>query len=118
MTASCAAGTSWDGAQCAPIAPSATISASNCTIASGQATCDTSITWDIQNAATPNVAVDGTQQFTDPQGTNVSHAVGYGTHTMDARDGATVLNSATMTASCAAGTSWAGAQCAVQLTPQ
>ena len=96
-------------------APSATLSANptTCTIAIGASTCTVPFTWNIQNAATPNLYNNtrALQYTTNPSDANVSYPITNGANTVQARDGSTVLASVVVTGSCAAGSTWNGAFC-------
>jgi hypothetical protein len=118
--ASCVTGTSWDGSKCAPTTePSGTISSASCTIASGAATCASSVTWTTANLIVgANTAVTrdnptGTTVSTATSGTNVSNTINYGTSNYYLYHNSVVLASSTANASCATGTSWDGSKCAV-----
>ncbi|HPR83937.1 MAG TPA: hypothetical protein PL034_00030, partial [Candidatus Paceibacterota bacterium] len=72
------------------ITPSATISASDCTIIGGSS-CSSTVNWSILNATSPNVKQGSAQFSTSVFGDNVSRTIPYGTITFSANDGATVL---------------------------
>jgi hypothetical protein len=99
-----------------PLVPSATISATNCIIASGASTCNSSVTWNISNATSPNVKQAGTQFSAAVSGTQ-SRPVSNGATAFTANDGATQLNAASASGSCTGGTSWNGTSCAALNTP-
>jgi hypothetical protein len=110
----CEGGSSWNGSLCEAAAqPTATISATSCTIDEGDSSCATALTWHIQSATTPNVK-DGTIGVvlsTDTSGTAVPFTITHGSHEMQVRDGVAVLDSAQATASCQTGTNWDGTKC-------
>lgn len=113
VTLICAAGeVSQTSPTCA--VPSATLSGSGCTIASGGASCAAPFTWAISNATSPNLfnSTTGIQYTTASSGTNVSFAIMKGNNTVQARNGTTVLRSTPVTATCASGTVWDGSVCA------
>lgn len=86
--------------------PSATLSGTNCTIALGASTCNSSLTWNISNAASPNVR-NNTRNLSyssAASGTNAPHPITSGSNVIQARDNTTVLNSITVTGTCTAGT--------------
>ncbi len=91
--------------------PSATITASNCTIPAGQGSCNSTVNWSILNATIPNVKQGPTQFSTNVSGNNVSQTIPYGTITFSANDGNTLLESDDATASCSTGTVWSGSVC-------
>lgn len=101
------------------VAPSATLSGSNCTIASGGSFCAAPFTWTISDATSPNLfnSTTGTQYTTTTSGTGVSFAITKGNNTIQARDGTTVLRSTPVTGTCAARTSWDGSVCAAVAPP-
>jgi hypothetical protein len=90
--------------------PSATISATNCTIGSGASTCNSSVTWSFSNTASPNVKQAGTQ-FSPPLSSPQVRPVSVVATTFTANDGVTQLNSAAASGLCIGGTSWNGTSC-------
>lgn len=82
--------------------PTGTMSIVGCTIAIGSSHCNVSMTWEIRDAATPNVYNSSLNVGYSLQavGTNVSQAVTNGTHTIEGRNGSTVLNSTVITIGC------------------
>ena len=95
--------------------PTATISATNCIIASGASTCYANLTWNIEDATNPNV-----RNTTNPNpmilsilatGVSVPRAIFYGQNTIVARDSTTVLATTFAKAICASGSVWIGTQC-------
>ena len=92
--------------------PTATISATNCTIASGASTCNANLTWNIEDATNPNVrnTTSGETLFY-ATGTSVPQALIYGQNTIVARDSTTVLATTFANATCASGSVWIGTKC-------
>jgi len=93
--------------------PTATISATNCTIASGASTCYANLTWNIENATNPNVR-NTTRLMTlstAATGVSVPRALIYGQNTIVARDSTTVLATTFAKATCASGSVWIGTKC-------
>jgi len=93
--------------------PTATISATNCTIASGASTCYANLTWNIENATNPNVR-NTTRLMTlsiATTGVSVPRALIYGQNTIVARDSTTVLATTFANATCASGSVWIGTKC-------
>ncbi len=85
------------------LVPTATITATGCTVPIDQNTCDGRITWDIKNATTPNVvnSTTGVSYSTGVAiGTNVLKPLRLGANVIQARDGASVLNSTSALAAC------------------
>ena len=82
--------------------PTGTMSIVGCTIPIGSSHCNVSMTWEIRDAATPNVYNSSLNVGYSLQavGTNVSQAVTNGTHTIEARNGSTVLQSTVITIGC------------------
>lgn len=97
------------------LTPTATLSGSNCTVAQGASTCAAQLNWTIDAIATaPNIyrATAPTSQLsTNLTGTNFAITLGLGNTTFQARDGSTVLRSATLAATCAAGLVPSGGIC-------
>ncbi|QQR77792.1 MAG: hypothetical protein IPJ67_01430 [Candidatus Moraniibacteriota bacterium] len=93
--------------------PSATISGSGCSIPLGASTCDGTFTWTISGATSPNVfnATRSIQYTTASSGNNSPFAITYGANTVQARDGATVLATTSVSGTCASGT-WDSSKCA------
>lgn len=112
-SAVCAVGTAWDGSKCAP-AMTGTLTASNCTIASGASTCNSNLSWTTVNPVATS-AVTTPTNITAGSGNNGSatYAVSSGNRTFYLYNNAQLLAQATATATCAAGTTWDGAKCAV-----
>ncbi|HQC46140.1 MAG TPA: hypothetical protein PK193_01050, partial [Candidatus Paceibacterota bacterium] len=93
------------------ITPSATISASDCTISAGQSSCNSTVNWTISDAISPNVKQGSTRFSTDVSGNNVSRTIPHGTTTFSANDETTKLAEDDADASCVTGTVWSGFFC-------
>ena len=87
----------------------ATLSGTNCTIALGASTCNSSLTWIITDAASPNVR-NTTRSLTYASvaaGTNALHPITFGSNTIQARNSAMVIKppgDVTVTGFCPEGT--------------
>jgi hypothetical protein len=116
-SALCASGTAWDGGKCAP-AMTGTLTASNCTIASGASTCNSSLTWTTANPVATS-AVTTPSSITVGSGNNGSatYGVSSGNRTFYLYNNALLLAQATAIATCAAGTTWDGSKCTVNTPP-
>ena len=92
----------------AEFTPTATISVTGCTIALGSSNCNGSLTWNIQDAGSPNVfnQTTSSQYSTNPTGTNVPVALTYGSNTIVARNGSSVLQSTNVSIACAGIGGW------------
>lgn len=102
-------------------APSGTLSVPNCTIASGNSSCTvSSATWSVSNAGTPSIQNKITSLVYSLTGTSGTETLTLngppGSINFDLRSTqsgvTTVLATDPGVASCAAGTSWSGGQCA------
>ncbi len=91
---------------------SGTISASNCTIPSGQSSCSSSISWSTTNPVSTS-AVTTPTNITVGSGNSGSatYSVHYGSRTFYLYNNGQELDSATATTSCSAGTTWNGSVC-------
>ena len=92
-----------------PASPaSATLSGTDCIIASGADSCASELTWDIVSAAAPNIFNDthNQQYSTATKQTNVRYSIERGDNDIQARDGGSVLEEVTVTATCAATAPW------------
>ncbi len=80
----------------------ATMSVVGCAIPIGSATCNAILTWEIRDAANPNVFNSSLNVGYSMQavGNNVVQAMGYGNHTLEARNGGTVLQSTNVNIVC------------------
>ena len=95
-----------------------TLTASNCTIASGASSCNSALTWSTTNPIgtsniTSNTPSANTEITTGNSGTNFSASVPYSSRTFFLNNNSVPLVSATATATCATGTSWDESKCAV-----
>ncbi len=118
-TASCVSGTTWDGAKCAVAATmSGTITANNCTIASGGSSCSSSISWSTTNPVSTS-AVTTPTNITVGSGNNssASYTVSYGSRSFFLYNNGVLLGSDSATASCVSGTTWDGAKCVTSTPP-
>ena len=117
LTTSCATGLSWNGSSC--VAPSATISGTGCTITTlGDDSCMGTATWNISNAASPNVYNNnGTTYSINPSGTNQSITLLYGLNNIFARNGAITLATTNLNAVCDSTLAWDGSGCTVPPPP-
>ncbi len=109
VTSACATGTSWNGSSC--VAPTGTLTSSNCSISAGNSTCQTSLNWSTSNpigtsAVTTNYPTSGTTVSSQNSGTNVAYTIPYGSTTFYLYNNAIPLSQSTATASCASGTVW------------
>ena len=101
-----------------PAPTTGTLTASNCTIASGASSCDTALSWTTTNAVgtsniTSNTPSANTIITTGNSGTNFSASVPYNSRSFFLNNNSIQLATATATATCASGTSWDGSKCAV-----
>ena len=102
--------------------PTARISATSCTIATGASTCNSSVSWgtdvSMLNPLYTVVAVTrnnpaNTLVSNNEDGYQVSNAINYGTSSYYVYINSVAFSAATVSASCASGTSWNGSACAV-----
>ena len=115
--AACESGTVWNGSSCESTG-SASITAPPCTIAAGNSTCTSGVTW-TSSGITGSVSVrqNGTQFSTAAQQTSpVSRTLIYGSNTFTFHHNGTQLDSAVAQASCAPDTDWNGSICAADVT--
>lgn len=89
----------------------ATLSASPCTIALGANSCNGTLTWAIEHAASPNVfnTTTGVQYSTNPIGNNVSASFVYGSNQIAARNGGSNLSTVNVSTNCTSPGTWNGA---------
>lgn len=109
VNSACSTGTSWNGSSC--VAPTGTLTSSNCSISAGNSTCSTSLNWSTSNpigtsAVTTNYPTSGTTVSSQNSGTNVAYAIPYGSTVFYLYNNAIQLSQSTATASCANGTVW------------
>jgi hypothetical protein len=97
--------------------PSGVLSPSSitCSIPAGFATCSITFTWATANTTAPalinrdtGTTLSTIANMTTPFTVSIPNA----TATFDLKNGATILDSAAITGSCAAGTTWSGTRCA------
>lgn len=88
--------------------PTASISVTGCTIPLGSGSCNGSLTWNIVDAENPNAfnQTSGTQYSTNASGNNVPAALVYGSNVIAARNGASVIETATISIACAGVGAW------------
>lgn len=95
--------------------PTGSVSAGGCTIASGASTCTTVVNWSIVNpnypASTNLRNLTHSYVYSWAASGNAWQTLWYGTQTLAARDNSTNLATVNVTASCVAGTVWAGGIC-------
>jgi hypothetical protein len=112
-----------------PAGMSGTLSAPNCTIASGASSCTTTVSWNVTN---PEIVGGSSVTSSYPSaGTVVAPPVSTGTADVGTKTGVTIpyssrtfylynnesqLNSATASATCTSGTSWNGSICVPGMT--
>lgn len=106
-----------------PIPPSATISGNGCVIPIGAGSCNVSLTWNILNAATPNVrnTTNNVNVLSVAARTNYAYPRQPGTYSFAARDGLSILKTVNnLVVSCAAGSSWvaSAARCVSDTAPE
>lgn len=116
----CADGTLWNGTICAP-SVGGNIDSTNCIIASGASTCQTSLTWTTANPiGTSNVTSDypaaNTVVATGNNGTNVPAAVPYPSRNFYLNNNAAGLDQTTAYAVCVTGTVWTLGKCVPNAT--
>jgi hypothetical protein len=94
------------------------ISASACYIIAGESTCNSSVTWSTANAASPNVqllAANGSDTVistaVSSPGLGLSSTLSFGTNTFNLKNGSTVLDTDTASATCAPLSTWNGSLC-------
>jgi hypothetical protein len=124
VTVVCESGTAWDVSSntCVVSAPpSATLTATGCTITAGNSTCNGTFTWNIQNAAAPNLynVTRGIQYTTTASGNAVPLTIVHGSNRVSARDGGSTLAGADVLveATCADGAPWNGTVCGISDAP-
>jgi pimeloyl-ACP methyl ester carboxylesterase len=120
VTATCAAGTSWDGATCAVVPPSGvlTLASASCEIAADASTCSINASWTTENpvgtsAITSDTPIPNTQVATGNNGVVVPLAVTFGGRTFFLFNNARELDRVRVVADCATGTAWNGTACHV-----
>ncbi len=108
-TATCTTGTRWTGTKCST--KWADIIAPDCAINNGFSSCHTTVSWTSNNTGRPSVRKDGTEFSTAPNNAGVDKVLQYGANVFTFRDSTGVLDTATATAYCAAGTAKIGESC-------
>jgi hypothetical protein len=118
LTTQCAPNSTWDGERCngetdMASVPGADIGGTSCEITAGNNSCVSYLEWTISDASNPNVRNQATGEIysVEPVDSAVPQSVPYGTTVVEARDGATALDSAEIVADCAPDLSWNGAVC-------
>lgn len=101
-----------------PPAATGSVSGSGCTIAVGDSTCNTTISWNSSNASNPNLR-NVTRSYTYDYGAigSGSYTLWYGSNLVAVRDNTTNLNTTTLNATCASGSSWNGSACQASAPP-
>ncbi|HMO78482.1 MAG TPA: fibronectin type III domain-containing protein [Candidatus Paceibacterota bacterium] len=94
-----------------PPSPSASINAPNCTIISGQSSCNTSVSWNTTGIPTPSIRQNNIQFSTTPSHLGFSRTLTRGTHIFTVYDGATLMANDSAVAECANGVTWNGSIC-------
>jgi hypothetical protein len=109
-TATCANGTRWNGTKCST--KWADIIAPDCAINNGFSSCHTTVSWTSNNTSAPiSVRKDGSEFSTVANNAGVDKVLQYGPNVFTFRDSTGVLDTATATAYCAAGTAKIGESC-------
>ncbi len=113
--------TRWGTTSCSTAAcdvMSGTITANNCTIASGGSSCSSSISWSTTNPVSTS-AVTTPTNITVGSGNNssASYTVSYGSRSFFLYNNGVLLGSDSATASCVSGTTWDGAKCVTSTPP-
>lgn len=111
----CSTGTSWNGSLCEATVvpnPSGVITASSCEITTGQSSCVTELDWSIAAATSPNIYNTHTGIIQSvSSNSNVPVTITHGSHTFEARDGISVLDTALASAECQSDAVWNGSLC-------
>ena len=94
---------------CTPITGTVT-SYPPCTVAAGGNSCTSSVTWN-SNATSPSLLLGATQIYTSQSGSNQSVTLFHGANTYTLKDGASVLDTKSVTADCTGGSTWDGSTC-------
>ncbi|NCU28508.1 MAG: hypothetical protein EOM85_02450, partial [Candidatus Moranbacteria bacterium] len=108
VNTACNTGSTWNGTSC--VAPSGTLSATNCSISEGNNMCDTSLTWSTSypintSAVTTSYPSSNTIVSSQNSGT-VNYTIPYGSTDFYLYNNSVQLDQKTATASCASGTVW------------
>ena len=98
--------------------PSGTISCTNCTIASGASTCNSTLNWSTSNlpaGSTTEITRDNpanTHVSWNTSGTNVTNTINYGTSNFYVyNSGQSLATASCQATTCASGTAWDGTKC-------
>ncbi|NCN11940.1 hypothetical protein GW937_01305 [Candidatus Kaiserbacteria bacterium] len=85
----------WSAPFTVTVPPTATLSGSDCDISVGESTCEGEITWNINDAADPNVynETTGVRCSSNPGGTNELCTLAHGNNAIQARDGNNIIQS-------------------------
>ncbi len=102
-----------------PPTASGTISGVGCNIEEGGDDCSGTLSWNIENAASPSVENLSTASVvsTNASGTSTAITIPYGMNTYAIRNGTSTITTASLLASCAASTTWNGTICAPTAPP-
>jgi len=97
---------------------SGTLSATNCTIASGASSCNTTLTWSTTNpVATSSVTTPTSIVVANGNSSSTTYAIvpGPGSRNFYLYNNSQLLATATANASCVSGTAWDGSKCATPI---
>jgi len=101
-----------------PVSMSGSLTASNCTIASGASTCNTTLNWTTANpVATSAVTTPTNINVATGNSGTISYPVSSGIRTFYLYNNGVLLDQKTATASCTSGTNWDGSKCAPIVPP-
>jgi|GEM_PF-6319435 len=135
VNATCATGTIWNSSQgkcktTSGVSGTVTPATSSCDIAEGESNCTISFTWTTQNAGSNVSAITSNINDAGTSAPNTTVATGnstnpipanfvipYYTRTFYLYNNSVLLNQATVTASCEAGTAWDGTECVISNPP-
>lgn len=114
----CASGSNWNNGSCESSTASGNISGNGCDIDEGDATCQGSLTWDIDNSSNPRVTDQGGSVIsTNATGNNSPVTLNYGTTDFMARDGSSLLDTVGLTADCVTGLVWSSGSSQCMIAP-
>jgi hypothetical protein len=110
----CNTGYTWNGTSCdLDLTMSGTLTASDCTIASGNSTCNTTLNWTTTNSqAVSSITTSPNITVTTGNTGSKTYSVGYGKRVFYLYNNALNLATAMSTSICASGTVWDGRSCA------
>jgi hypothetical protein len=104
--------------------PSGNINASSCTIAGGFSTCNSSVSWDTSDLTSGDTEVTRNNppiSVSESESGNINNLVNYGASTFflyhNINGTPTILDSANINATCAAGSKWNGNTCQITASP-